>query len=490
MAGLRFYSGLGLMVFCFHQKCTHAVKMSSRVNSRAPTQAEQKNVLDVWDSMSKWGGAGSPHAANIDMFMTCNTMSMEKTDFSFRGSIPSVENDGLAQMVDMVSKKQLRGKRTVASNPDKTREVNFGPLHLGKYMSDDSVVMTDSKLTVNGTTETDRSTVIASLAQQSRESQGSAVQTGSSPSQVYMYDDSLSMDKTVFTMNVGGAAASFLQDTDSSVMSLDTLDINMFMYGNSMDMTDTDFKMNVNKLPTSEPTTMRTAGIQGGDLTRLLFLTTSVFGDAAGDQAISHGSTKDTRELKSVWSWLKSWSSTRGGAPNSASINMHMYDNKMSMDKTAFTMNVGGGVGSNIYLNSLNASNAHESETSLQAAAMDYKVYSSKMAMQDTIFTIDVGSSLIQESEKGKLPTVGPGADINMHMYNNEMSMKDTIFTMNVGSQVSLLQNSSSLMAGEESRFERAKHGGTMNINRLNIKMYMYENHMNMKKTTFAWNIS
>jgi hypothetical protein len=514
MAGARFFSGLSLVAFCFHQKCAHAVKSSFSVSVPQPTKREQNEVVKVWGSMSTWGGKGhAPHAANIDMFMRSNTMEMVNTEFSFRGNMPSSfvaanqGNERFAEIMDPSmpekqkrgAKKNLRGKKprnqklgnnTISNNPDNTREVSFGPVHIGKYMSDDSLVMTRNKLSINGISVTDRSIVIASLAQQSQRSEESAVQASSLPSQVYMYDDSLSMDKTVFTMNVGGAAASFIQKTDSSVMSLDTLDINMFMYGNSMLMKDSEFQMNVNKLPTSEPTTLRTAGVQGGDLTRLLFLATSVFGDAAGDQNISYGEVKDTRHLQSVWSWMKSWSSTSGGSKNRASINMHMYDNTMSMDNTAFTMNVGEGAGANINFNTLESSNAHASETSLEAAAREYKVYSTNMAMKDSIFKIGVGSSLIQESEKSKLPTLGPGSDIEMHMYNNKMSMTDTVFNMNVGSQASFRKTKRSSRGGKKILLERAKQGGTMNINRLNIKMYMYENHVTMKKTAFAWTIS
>eukprot|EP00927_Polykrikos_kofoidii_P036076 TRINITY_DN304_c0_g2_i4.p1 TRINITY_DN304_c0_g2~~TRINITY_DN304_c0_g2_i4.p1 ORF type:complete len:525 (+),score=85.83 TRINITY_DN304_c0_g2_i4:73-1647(+) len=524
MAGARFFSGLSLVAFCFHQKCAHAVKSSFSVSVPQPTKREQNEVVNVWGSMSTWGSKGhASKAANIDMFMRSNTMEMINTDFSFRGNMPSSfvaedqGNDKFAQIMDWVPTKRGRGKpekqvrtkrgpkknlrgnvpknqklgnNTISNNPDNTREVSFGPVHLGKYMSDDSLVMTRNKLSINGISVTDRSIVIASLAQQSQRSEESAVQASSLPSQVYMYDDSLSMDKTVFTMNVGGAAASFIQETDSSVMSLDTLDINMFMYGNSMLMKDSEFQMNVNKLPTSEPTTLRTAGVQGGDLTRLLFLATSVFGDAAGDQNISYGEVKDTRHLQSVWSWMKRWSSTSGRSPNRASINMHMYDNTMRMDNTAFTMNVGEGAGANINFNTLESSNAHASETSLEAAAREYKVYSTNMAMKDSIFKIGVGSSLIQESEKSKLPTLGPGSDIEMHMYNNKMSMTDTVFNMNVGSQASFRKTKRSSRGGKKILLERAKQGGTMNINRLNIKMYMYENHVTMKKTTFAWTIS
>eukprot|EP00927_Polykrikos_kofoidii_P036075 TRINITY_DN304_c0_g2_i3.p1 TRINITY_DN304_c0_g2~~TRINITY_DN304_c0_g2_i3.p1 ORF type:complete len:534 (+),score=97.91 TRINITY_DN304_c0_g2_i3:73-1674(+) len=533
MAGARFFSGLSLVAFCFHQKCAHAVKSSFSVSVPQPTKREQNEVVNVWGSMSTWGSKGhASKAANIDMFMRSNTMEMINTDFSFRGNMPSSfvaedqGNDKFAQIMDWVPTKMKKGQQGKGSgegkqkqgsgkgrgegkqkpkgnlrgnvakgsvgnmDPDNTREVSFGPVHIGKYMSDDSLVMTRNKLSINGISVTDRSIVIASLAQQSQRSEESAVQASSLPSQVYMYDDSLSMDKTVFTMNVGGAAASFIQETDSSVMSLDTLDINMFMYGNSMLMKDSEFQMNVNKLPTSEPTTLRTAGVQGGDLTRLLFLATSVFGDAAGDQNISYGEVKDTRHLQSVWSWMKRWSSTSGRSPNRASINMHMYDNTMRMDNTAFTMNVGEGAGANINFNTLESSNAHASETSLEAAAREYKVYSTNMAMKDSIFKIGVGSSLIQESEKSKLPTLGPGSDIEMHMYNNKMSMTDTVFNMNIGSQASLRKTKPSSRGGKQILLERAKQGGTMNINRLNIKMYMYENHVTMKKTTFAWTIS
>lgn len=317
---------------------------------------------------------------------------------------------------------------------------------------------------------------------------------------MYMYQDSLAMETTFFTMNVGAAAASFLQQPappGASVMSLQDLNINMFMYQNEMTMTDTNFQMNVHSLPFSPD--LQAAGILGGDLARILLLNVLTMSNAVENMDVQFGDNRETDDTKKVWKWLKGWSPSSSVGATSANINMHMYDNKMSMDGTLFKMNVGsdpelaglavketvqaqGANGSAVLTASESALFTRKEETvsasAQPAPAKEWKLYRSAMDMKNTEFSISAGS-LLQEGNAAPVP--GSGADINMYMYSNEMSMKTTDFTMNVGDVPASLLQASSRHAEAQSM--------VMNAGRLNIRMYMYKNDMSMTDTDLSWTI-
>eukprot|EP00930_Biecheleria_cincta_P014898 TRINITY_DN12619_c0_g1_i1.p1 TRINITY_DN12619_c0_g1~~TRINITY_DN12619_c0_g1_i1.p1 ORF type:complete len:526 (+),score=117.80 TRINITY_DN12619_c0_g1_i1:95-1672(+) len=497
---------------------------------KGPTLFEKEDVVSVWNTMSKWG-APLNGACSVGMYMYDNSMSMQNTQFSFTGSLG--HQAGLLQEAAEV--------RAPPQTPEIQQVAKFGPVQLGKYMAKNTLTMLKNTLSVNGKiTETAKleQSSKTSLARQSTEpavpaeaaklveldkdgvhdgagrseftrnvSEHSFAQVHATPSHMYMWANKLSMDVTHFTMNIGAAAgSSLLQEESASVMSFDDLDINMFMYENSMSMTGTDFTMNVNTLPFSETITPTSAGTAGADLSRLLLLTTSVFGEASTGQDITFSSAMDTQEVRSVWDWMKSWSSSSMIEGTSANINMHMYNNSMSMDKTVFAMNVGESASVGFALEEAgitklaegsNAQTAKAEESAFAgsdaktskakagvSAVADWKMYKSGMDLKDTKFSIKVGS-LLQQSGTAQLPPMGPGSDINMHMYQNQMSMKDTIFTMNIGKQASLLETTSAL----QSHVKSVKQGGTMNIKRLNIKMYMYKNDMKMVDTVFKWRV-
>ena len=297
-------------------------------------------------------------------------------------------------------------------------------------MKDDSMTMEDTTLVTNAETKHVDLTVLDSLVQLSSDPE---------TQNMYMYDDELSMDATIFTINVGTAASSLLQQGPAFMVAFDTLNINMYMHGNG-------FAMNVKAgtMSESESISVESAGAMGGDLSRLLLLAMSLFGEAASEQS---SSTKpaESNDLKSVWSWLESWTTQSAAATGTANINMHMYDNNMSMDRTVFKMNDGtdGASGSPLSTAATSDDTTSASSSNVQAPANteNMYMYSDELSTKDTTFTI-AAASLLQESG-----TSSSGQKINMYMYKNTMKMSDTIFTMNVGSQDSLFQTSSSARA-------------------------------------------
>merc|ERR1712151_785695 len=100
----------------------------------------------------------------------------------------------------------------------------------------------------------------------------------------------------------------------------------MYMHGNAMVMDGTDFAMNLNSdgANVNRDGSLAEAGQIAGDLARLLLLTISAFKESASEEARSR-KPSESNELKSVWSWLKSWTTQASAAPTAVDINMHMY---------------------------------------------------------------------------------------------------------------------------------------------------------------------
>merc|ERR1711872_365941 len=136
------------------------------------------------------------------------------------------------------------------------------------------------------------------------------------------------------------------------------ININMYMSGNKMSMTDTFFTMDVDT--ERESSDRMTKPKEEND----------------GDEIIS-------------WSWSQS--------NNGGSINMHMYNNNMSMVDTVFTMgpDMGG----------MNWDGSSEMEIN--------------------------GENLERSGKKGQSGQDNFSLNINMYMYDNQMAMNKTVFTFN-----------------------------------------------------------
>jgi hypothetical protein len=113
--------------------------------------------------------------------------------------------------------------------------------------------------------------------------------------------------------------------------------------------------------------------------------------------------------------------------------------------------------------------------------------------MKDTELTFDVGNSLLETQSN----QTSSGKQVNMYMYKNSMKMRDTIFNFNVGSGAQgLLQQDaandleSALLRKDARKASSTRRMQVMNVNSLNINMYMLENDMSMTNTKFTWNLS
>jgi hypothetical protein len=178
-----------------------------------------------------------------------------------------------------------------------------------------------------------------------------------------------------------------------------------------------------------------------------------------------------------------------------------MYDNDMTMDTTQFAMRVGGPAlvlaeHSKASFTTGSAAGANASMTPIGASqAQDMYLYDAQYSMKDTQLTFDVGNSLLETQSN----RTSSGTQVNMYMYKNSMQMQDTIFNFNVGSgaQGLLQKDAENVSSSTKSLREDAEKESTstrrmqvMNVNSLNINMYMLENDMSMTNTKFTWNLS
>jgi hypothetical protein len=466
------------------------------------SSTSRDEVLAVWDSMrSMWPHPGPALQAgcNINMDMRDNTMTMDGTSFTFPQRSSLLLQDSNVDVGELA-----------------TKEVDFGPLRLSKNMKGNLMTMKGSSTKIStGKIKTDELTVLEDMQQVGSLLEMDAKRQGqenknvpASDQNLYMYNSQLSMDGTYFTMNVGTGTQSqgtgLLETRLSSEVTLDALNINMYMHDNRMSMKGTtEFTMDVNsaskQLVPDDGTTVSEAGVAAADLARLVLLSISSFREAAQDNSILQ-KPAESNELKSIWSWLETWTGGSAG-DNSLDINMYMYDNEMTMDKTQFAMRVGGPA---LVL----AENSKESFTTGSAAgasasmtpvagsqAQDMYLYDAQYSMRDTQLTFDVGNSLLETQSN----RTSSGTQVNMYMYKNSMQMQDTIFNFNVGSGAQgLLQKDAENVSSSTKRLQKdaenesssTRRMQVMNVNSLNINMYMLENDMSMTNTKFTWNLS
>ena len=131
-------------------------------------------------------------------------------------------------------------------------------------------------------------------------------------------------------------------------------------------------------------------------LTLLPLVVSSTVAMAGGDTTTTEAPVNPGPEasLEEVWTWMSSVASSAGpdGALN---INMWMSGNKMSMNQTIFTMDIG------------------DEEEEAANRAMDPEAGPEGL-----------------ESYSWSWADSPVGGTINMYMYNNSMSMENTVFTL------------------------------------------------------------
>jgi len=275
-----------------------------------------------------------------------------------------------------------------------------------------------------------------------------------------------------------------IQTGSDKAVTVGTLNINMYMDGNEMSMTDTKFTMNIQGkkeeaelLQSATGQSFVTRGKVLGDLSRLALLTVASFRQSIKDNAKAG---KPNNSADSVWSWLQEWSGkAKKAKSNTLDINMRMAGNKMSMEGTVFTFNVNRGKKEVEVLVEEKQEGAAATLVSEAAAANSKKyLYSKSKSMDNVNFQMDVGKRRLM-SMKAKA-TSPSASSVDMYMDENTMTMTNTIFTMNVGAGAG---KEEALMQAEELDGVAKQ---TMNVNSLNINMYMTDNKMSMKKTTFT----
>jgi len=458
----------------------------------APTPAKE-DVSRVWTDMKSWGTVrpSPPGGADIKMYMQDNHMTMDATRFVMNGGSD-------AQMDDFF------GSTPTSNSQVKEMSVKAGAVGLGRFTLRDSMTMTDTTQITNGQSTHDDKTVVGTekeeqveLIQQSSTQQSevhSAEQSTRNARNVYMSNNEMSMETTVFTMNVGtGSEATEDLQASTNMASVDTLNINMYMHENDMLMDGTKFEMNVaigmlDKAEAEELVQVQSVaskGIRGADLTRLALLQVPWVLGAEGASLAEDGNPAG--DDQSVWDWLKGWTTSTASQRGAVDINMFMYNNSMSMNGIDFAFNVGTAA-TELVATSDTVDHAAQNKATHAAAAAEKAapppkyMYQKVASMKGTTFTMGVGD--VQETVQESAATQ---ESVNLYMANNKMSMTNTVFKMNVGSGSTELANVQGGIS-EDAR-TKTKMGQTLNCKSLNVRMYMYKNSMAMKTTEFTWNV-
>ena len=152
--------------------------------------------------------------------------------------------------------------------------------------------------------------------------------------------------------------------------------------------------------------------------------------------------------LEEVWEWVsKVAKASKEGQVN---INMYMSGNKMSMTDTVFTMDVDEGKYVENRVTKPEDENADDKvmswswSPSSTGGSINMHMYNNSMSMLNTVFTMGAGMAGSGTSDK---QTMGedlnrkgkgeqndgntPLLNINMCMYENIMTMNTTVFTFN-----------------------------------------------------------
>jgi len=376
-------------------------------------------VSDVWNDMKSWGPkptAPKPGAANINMAMLSNSMSMVTTTFGW--STTSGRRAATTQPCDWTSSSSYTATKT---GTIRWKNAPVGMANFNMFMSGNTMTMKTNTFTLSGKTKTNAQTTIESSSLSktptvTKHTVSTATKFGanSKANSLYMFNNQLSMSNTQFTMNVAGPSSRRAPATGPK------LTINMYMCHNSMQMLNTQFTMNING---NAPSSLDDAAsnVFSSDSTvqdQINLLVTALAGARGGRR--SSGGPQD------VFAWIQD--KIAAAKNGDLEINMHMFNNTMSMTDTIFNFNVG-------------------------VAA-----------------TTSVSASTDKNS--GQPGTSSDSTDSKKYIYNQEMSMTNTIFTMNVG--------------GSPGGGRRA---GAMNVQSLAIGMYMYNNKMDMTTTVFQWNV-
>lgn len=297
----------------------------------------------------------------------------------------------------------------------KYRGWNAGGVDFSMYMLDNRMEMIDGvTFAMPGENMYQESIIVDSDAFTSVSVAVGSNTIGTQYNNLYMFDNSLSMTTTNFTMNVGQVPDA--DELQSGLFDIQTMNINMFMCHNTMTMDTTIFTMNVS--PDMDPPSPGTVESQVGDgqnpgqnLATVLFLLVAGLEDQMGEV--------------NIFEWMEDIAASGG---SEVDINMHMYNNDMRMDGTFFEFNVGeeGLSRSTVELNQkkeqtrrklINTDSTH-----------DLKIKGESMAMVDTIFTMNVGSTAGGYTNTDRGMSIGV-LNIKMYMFSNEMDMTDTIFT-------------------------------------------------------------
>jgi len=409
----------------------------------------------VWDEMDTWQPMSpiSPPMgtkAFINMYMWDNEMYMVNTQFSATSSLRALEEDSDAKPASLPETAGVesndRESLTASSPPTDEdcqaamdlakqkpkyslsdvvlRNWNAGSASFNMYMLENFMEMQDTTFTAGMQTKSEPSMVVDSNDMQSEAVKSVTASSSASDNHMYMFNNELSMTDTIFTMNVGSAGRRELQDMNFDI---NTLNINMYMCHNEMSMDITDFSMNINgewSIPDS-PDQMQTE-MQGGndqavDLINLLFLTVL---------SLQQEASADSPDGMSVFEWMKDLADGQ----DSLDINMHMYNNKMSMTNTIFTWNVNQSPMESEVSEEEREAEANTKPRTFETRSRrqlseDIKIRDSSMSMEQTTVTMNVGT----ENQVGLLGagqnmmSVGE-LNIKMYMFANMMSMTDTTF--------------------------------------------------------------
>jgi len=405
----------------------------------------------VFNSMAAWGSTPAKAANNkavASMYMQNNLMTMTDTDFS------TTINSGGRRSVTRLDRRAARRRcRAPQPAPPPNKYIRSKGWSAGAkfdfnmYMNENQMSMFNSNIAWNGATNSRAELTIKSrnfntpVYQRNvnvRRRKNNNIVTSSSDYNLYMAENTLSMQTTTFTMNVGNGAGGRRMSAGVT-----TLNINMYMCHNTMSMTNTDFAMNIkggssdSSLATDSISDLTSGNDKSTDIAQLLPLI------IAGIEGSRRGGSMN------IFSWIRSAAATT----NTLTLNMHMYKNDMSMTDTTFRFNVGDGAGgrrSYTFVNGTTTANSEEA------------------------FNDNDDDDFFHQRPNMTAGRRAPAK--NKYIDKSSKTMTNTVFTMNVGS-------------GAGGRRSDRRSGNTMSMDKLNIKMYMYDNEMSMKTTTFAWTI-
>ncbi|KAK3270916.1 hypothetical protein CYMTET_20709 [Cymbomonas tetramitiformis] len=320
---------------------------------------------------------------------------------------------------------------------------NAGALDFDMYMLDTSMEMTDTTFTKAGMTNSEPLIALRSDDMIAVNANQQTAAKADEINNVYMFNNKLTMTDTVFNFNVGGAGTQLADSiTLGDSLDINTLNINLYMCHNTMGMSDTDFTLNVS--PSSQPAStgksaeenVKTGCDKNMDLLQTVWISLLSLSDSQAQLGMEAG--------VDVFDWMKSVCSG-----DTCDINMHMYNNDMSMATTIFTMNVGS-----------DAAHVVGADKTAQPASSDLNTAPASLQPSANVTRRRLSSS-------------------DLEMRDQTMSMVGTSLTMNVGAAGTQLVVSSSSGAAQ-----------SMSMGNLNVKMQMYSNQMSMSTTDFSSNMN